>query len=71
MNSSAPIQHPHPNHDLKPFMGVAAFRRALEQAIAKGAEGAVDYALNHLYFGSDQIFSLNHAPQVSAEKEAA
>ena len=67
MNSSAPVQHPHTNHNLKPFMGVAAFRRALEQAIAQGAQGAVDYALEHLYLGQDQIFSLIHAPQVSSE----
>ena len=71
MNSSAPIQQPHPNYNLKPFMGIAAFRRALEQAIAQGAQGTVDYALQNFYVGSNEILSISHAPQLSAEKETA
>lgn len=69
MNSSAPVAYSHANHNLKPFMSIEAFRRALEQAIAQGNEGAVDYALQNLYFGIENVLSVNHVTQITSSEE--
>lgn len=60
--------HQYPQHNFKALMSIADFNRRLQKAIAKRAEGAVNYALENFYIGKDAILSLHETVNTTSKE---
>ena len=70
--SANPARHRNlnkPQHQLKPFMAIADFNRRIDKAITHRSEGTINYALENLYVGANQILCIDHAPGNNTEEE--
>lgn len=69
MNRPPEIPQPESQHQFKVFLPIGDFARRLQKLIAAGNQGAVDYALQNLYVGIENVLSVNHVTQITSSEE--